>query len=149
METGTTKQKITLAFINDKSPILDIIYNDLTNSGMQIVFRSESIESGLSNLYALKEPPDVCIIDLDFYDKQILEQLKNLRLEYPTIKLIAHSDIDGEKAVMPLLDIGFAGYLLIGSDTDDFKKAIEGVFSGKRYFSVGISIIAKEYLKKL
>lgn len=94
METGTTNQKITLAFINDKSPILDVICNDLIASEFEILFRSESIENGLSQLSALNKLPRVCIIDLDFYDKNVLAQLQELRAQYPTIKLIAHSDID-------------------------------------------------------
>ncbi|HTO17407.1 MAG TPA: hypothetical protein VLZ83_16700 [Edaphocola sp.] len=145
METVTTQQRITLAFINDKSPILDVICKDLANSGIDILFRSENIESGLSKLSVLTIFPEVCIIDLDFFDKNVLAQLQELRTQYPTIKLIAHSDIDAEKAVKPLLEIGFAGYLLIGSDADDFKNAIDGVSNGGRYFSVGVAEIAQEY----
>ncbi|ANI90743.1 histidine kinase [Arachidicoccus ginsenosidimutans] len=145
METGTVQQKITLAFINDKSPILDAICDNLTHSGMKVLFRSENIENGLSQLSALKEYPEICVIDLDFYDKNVLTQLQKLITQYPTIKLIAHSDIDDEKVGRALLDIGVAAYLLIGSDTDDFKKAIEGVSSGGRYFSVGVSKIVQEY----
>src|SRR5690606_30107851 len=110
-----------------------------------VLFRSENIEDGLSQLSALKTLPNVCIIDLDFYDKNVLAQLQKLRTQYPTIKLIAHSDIDAEKAVKPLLEIGFDSYLLIGSDAEDFRKAIETVSNGKRYFSVGVVEIAQEY----
>ncbi|PZP40754.1 MAG: histidine kinase [Pseudopedobacter saltans] len=124
METGTTQQKITLAFINDKSLILDLTCNDLVASGIDVSFRSESIEAGLSQLSTLKELPKVCIIDLDFYDKNVLTELQKLRTQYPTIKLIAHSDIDAEKVVKPLLRIGFSAYLLVGSDVGDFKNAI-------------------------
>ena len=145
METGTAKQKITLAFINDKSPILDLTHNELVASGVEVLFRSENIEDGLSQLSTLKELPEVCVIDLDFYDKIVLAQLQELRTKYPAINLIAHSDIDTEKAVKPLLEIGFAGYLFIGSDTNDFKKAIEGVSNGGKYFSVGVADIAQEY----
>ena len=126
-ETGTAQQKIILAFINDKSPILDLICNELISSGIEILFRSENIEDGLIKLSALNELPKICIIDLDFYDKNILSQLQKLRVLFPTIKLIAHSDVDTEKTIKALLKIGFAGYLLIGSDVEDFKKAIEGV----------------------
>ena len=125
METGTAQQRITLAFINDNSPILDLTCDNLVASGLEVLFRSENIEDGLSQLSALKELPKVCIIDLDFYNKNVLEQLQKLRTQYPTIKLIAHSDIDTDKTVKSLLEIGFAGYLLIGSDADDFRKAIE------------------------
>jgi len=130
METGTAQQKITLSFMNDKSPILDLICNDLVASGIEVLFRSENIEDGLSQLSALKELPTVCIIDLNFYDKNVLKQLQELRAKYPAIKLIAHSDIDEEKTVKSILENDFAGYLLIGSDPDDFKKAIESTFNG-------------------
>ncbi|WP_444660044.1 DNA-binding response regulator [Flavobacterium columnare] len=145
MKTGTAQQKNTLAFINDKSPILDLTCNDLVASGIEVLFRSENIKDGLSQLSALKTLPQVCVIDLDFYDKNILTQLQELRTQYPTIKLIVHSDIDAEETVKSILKIGFAGYLLIGSDADDFKKAIEVVISGGRYFSMGVAEIAKEY----
>ena len=130
METGTAQQKITLSFMNDKSPILDLICNDLVASGIEVLFRSENIEDGLSQLSTLKELPTVCIIDLDFYDKNVLKQLQEFIKKYPAIKLIAHSDIDEEETVKTILEIGFSRYLLIGSDVNDFKKAIESVSNG-------------------
>jgi len=130
METGTAQKKNTLAFINDKSPIIDVISRDLSTSGYEILFRLESIEDGLSQLSALKELPAACIIDLDFYDKNVLKQLQEFKTKYPSIKLIAHSDIDNEKIGKTLLDIGFSSYLLIGTDTDGFKKVIERVSNG-------------------
>ncbi len=129
METGTAQQKITLAFINDKSLILDFICKDLIASGTELLFRSESIEDGLSQLSSLNELPKICIIDLDFYDKNILVQLQGLRTQYPTIKLIAHSENDDKKVSKDLLDIGFSNYLLIGSDAEDFRKVIEAVIN--------------------
>ena len=130
METGTAQQKITLAFINEKSPILDLICDGLTASGFEITFRSETVEDGLFHLVSLKELPRVCIIDLDFYSKHTLSQLQKLRLEYPTIKLLSHSDIDNEKVGKALLDIGFSSCLLVGSDVDDFKRAIDKAVNG-------------------
>ncbi|MCT1526818.1 DNA-binding response regulator, partial [Sphingobacterium hotanense] len=125
--TGTAQQQITLAFINDKSPILDLISNQLTASGFKPLFRSENIEEGLLQLSLLTELPQTCIIDLDFYDKNILVQLQEFKTKYPSIKLIAHSDIDNEKVAKKLLDIGFSSYLLIGSDVDNFRKAIKTI----------------------
>jgi len=145
MKTGTSQQKITLAFINDKSPILDLICKDLIASGTEVLFRSESIEYGLSQLCSLNELPKICIIDLDFYDKNVLVELQELRTQYPAIKLIAHSEKESEQAIKPLLEMGVESYLLIGSDTYDFKNAIEGVSNGKRYFSLGVAVIAEEY----
>ena len=130
METGTTQQKTILAFINDRSPIIDTISKDLLASGFEIVFKSENIENGIAQLSELKSLPQVCIIELDFYDKNVLEQLQGFKSQYPSIKLIAHSDIDEEEIVKYVLKIGFDGYLLVGSDADDFKKTIDKAVNG-------------------
>lgn len=146
MDTVKSLKPTDIAFINDKSPIIDLITKDLITSGIGVLFRSENIEDGLSQLSALKTLPKVCIIDLDFYNTNVLAQLQELRTKYPTLQLIAHSDKDTEKAIKPLLEIGFEAYLLIGSDADDFEKAIESVRNGKRYFSMGAAKIAQKYL---
>lgn len=143
---ANTIEPISIAFINDKSPIIDIICNSIVVSGIDILFRSESIEGGLSQLSALEKLPKVCIVDLDFSDSNVLVQLQELRAKYPTLKLIAHSDDDSEQIVTSLLEIGIDGYLLIGVDAEDLQRAIEGVISGKKYFSTGISKIAREYI---
>lgn len=130
MDTEKETKQIIIAFINDKSPIVDAISKDLLTSGIEILFKSENIEEGITQLSDLKKLPTVCIIDLDFYDKNVLKQLQELRTKYPALKLIAHSDIDEEKTIKIILAIGFSGYLLIGSDADDFKKAIESVSNG-------------------
>ena len=127
METVNNLDQTSIAFINDKSPILDLTNNDLVASGINVLFRSENIEDGLSQLSALKDLPTVCIIDINFYDKNVLKQLQELRAKYPALKLIAHSDIDEEETIKIILAIGFASYLLIGSDADDLKKAIDPI----------------------
>ncbi len=125
MDTGTAQGKITTAFINDKNPLLDIIYQDLIASGVDVLFRSEDVEDGLSKLSALKQPLQVCIIDVDFESKKVLKQLHKLKSKYPNTKLIAHSDIDTEETISTLSSIGFDSYLLLGSDIYDFRRAIE------------------------
>ena len=129
MDTERKTKHLSIAFINDKSPILYTLSRDLLTSGFEILFKSENIEDGTTQLSELKSLPQVCIVDLDFYDKNILAQLHSLKSQYPSVKLIAHSDIDDEKVGKALLDIGFASYLLVGSDVDDFKRAIEVVFN--------------------
>ncbi|KKX46917.1 hypothetical protein [Sphingobacterium sp. IITKGP-BTPF85] len=56
-----------------------------------------------------------------------MKQLGELRNQYPTLKLIAHSDTDDEKIIKKLWKLGFSKYVLIGND---MKKAIDGVVNG-------------------
>ena len=127
MDTEKETKQISIAFINDKSPIVDAISKDLLTYGFEILFKLESIEDGIAQLSELKTLPQACIIVLDFYEKNILKQLQELRTKYPALKLIAHSDIDEEETIKIILAIGFASYLLIGSDADDLKKAIDPI----------------------
>lgn len=66
---ANSTEQISVAFINDKSPIIDTISNNL--SGTNILFRSESIKDGLYQLSVLTEQSQVCIIDLDFSDNNV------------------------------------------------------------------------------
>lgn len=124
MDTDTKQDKVSIAFINDKSPIIDKICTDLLSAKFEILFQTENIENAISELEVIKKLPEICIIDLDFYDKSILKQLQKLRNLYPTIQLIAHSDIDDKKIAKDIIDIGFLSYFLLGTDIDDLKKAL-------------------------
>ncbi|MDM1554248.1 response regulator transcription factor [Chryseobacterium sp. POL2] len=127
MDTGNKTPKNSIAFINDKSPLIDIACNDLIASGIEILFRSENVQDGLSQLSALSKLPKAIIIDLKFHDNNVLAQLRELKAKYPSIGLIAYGDGDTDETVQALMEIGIKSYLLIGSDTDDFKRAIEKV----------------------
>lgn len=120
METKNIS-RITTAFINDKSPVMDLIHDDLVASGVDVVFRSDNVADGNNQLSSLTTLPNICIIDLDFSDKDIMKQIRELRSQYPTLKLIAHSDMDDKKIIRELAELGFSKYVLIGSD---MKKAI-------------------------
>lgn len=126
METKNIN-RITTAFINDRNPVMDLIHDDLVSSGIDVIFRSDSVTDGNNQLLALKSLPNICIIDLDFSDKGIIKQLRELRSQYPTLKLIAHSDMDDEKIIRELAELGFSKYVLIGTD---MKKAIDSVVNG-------------------
>src|SRR5690606_34292861 len=89
--------------------------------------------------------PKFVLLILIFRIARYWHSSTNIRAKCPNLKLIAHSDDDSEQVVIPLLKIGFSGYLLIGSDTNHFKNAIEGICNGKKNFSVGILGIAREY----
>lgn len=118
---------IRVAFINDKSPLIDLICNDLMASGIEVLFRSENVQDGLSQLSALTELPKALIIDLKFHNRNVLAQLRELKATYPSIELIAYGDSDADETVQALTEIGIKSYLLIGSDADDFKRTIERV----------------------
>lgn len=117
---------IQVAFINDKSPLTDIICNNLIALGIAVLFRSENIQDGLTQLSALTELPKAIIIDLNFDDKNVLAQVRELKTKYPSIRLIGYGDIDDtDDVVQALMEVGIKSYLPIGSDAGDFKRVVE------------------------
>ena len=128
----TAEQKILIVMegLRAETSVAELCRKHSIAQSQFYAWNKEFMEDGLSQLSALKELPAACIIDLDFYDKNVLKQLQEFKTKYPSIKLIAHSDIDNEKIGKTLLDIGFSSYLLIGTDTDGFKKVIERVSNG-------------------
>ena len=76
----------------------------------------------------MTELPKAIIIDLNFEDKNVLAQVRELKAKYPSIRLIGYGDIDDtDETVQALTEIGIKSYLPIGSDADDFKRVIEKV----------------------
>ncbi|HWK58349.1 MAG TPA: hypothetical protein VNQ80_13480 [Parapedobacter sp.] len=125
METKNIN-RITAAFINDKSPVMDLIHDDLVSLGIEVVFRSYNITDGNNQFSTLKSLPTICIIDLDFSNKDIINQLQELKNQHPTLKLIAHSDMDDKKIIKELSELGFSKYVLIGND---MKKVINSILN--------------------
>jgi len=148
MDTVKNPRFPDIAFINDPSPILDKISDDLVASGFEVLFYSKNFKEAFSQLSVMDRLPKICIIGLNFNSERVLTDLQELKSQYPDIRLIAHSDIDAKRTVTSLLAIGIDGYLLIGSDVKDFKKAISGVLNNKKYFSAGVSEIVRGFFGK-
>src|SRR5699024_6722773 len=147
MDTVENTQPSGIAFINDPSPILDKINDDLIASGFEIPFHSKNFQEAFSQLSVMDRLPKICIIDLNFNNERVLADLQELKSKYPDIRLIAHSDTDTKRTVASLVGIGIDGYLLMGSDVKESKIAISGVLNNKKYFSAGVSEISRKYFE--
>lgn len=53
METKNIN-RITTAFINDRSPVMDLMHDDLVSSGVDIVFRSDNVVDGKNSTVSIK-----------------------------------------------------------------------------------------------
>ena len=81
METIKTA-KNSPALINDKA-LFWISSAKTLLLQVEILSRSENVDDGLLQLSALQEPPEVCIIDLDFNNENLLAQLMVFKIEVP------------------------------------------------------------------
>ncbi len=140
--------KGAIGFVNDGSLLTEMISKDLVNSGSDILFQAANVHYGSQRMLLTNPLPEYVIFDVDFNDNEVLDLVAKLKMVYPKIRFIAHTSIDDIVLVDILLGIGFDGYLLWGSNTDDFKNAFKAIANGKKYLSAGIDHANLDYFQK-
>jgi len=143
------EQIIRVAIIDDHEMLRSGISQFLDSFGFALIFE---VENGLLALEKIERShlmPDVCIVDINMPVMNGFELTEILSKKYPAIKIVALSVNDDENDVLKMLKCGADGYVLKGADPDELKKAIEVVYNGGRYFSIGISKIAEDYFRDI
>ena len=77
--------------------------------------------------------PDVVVMDVAMKDMNGIEATRQIRAEYPGVKVIALSSHSDSRYVSAILDAGACGYLLKANAYDDLRRALEATHQGKIY----------------
>ncbi len=88
----------------------------------------EALEEGLTQIV-----PDVLLLDIQMPGKSGIELAGIINKKYPTVKIIALTNIDILIQVKKMLQQGCMGYLLKDTSPDTLLLAIETVYSGKQF----------------
>ncbi len=94
--------------------------------------------------------PDVVVMDISMPELNGIEATQQIMENYSSTKVIILSMHSSKRHVMRALKAGARGYLLKESAGQEVVKAVNAVYSGKRYMSQRITdlIIDSSYLKK-
>lgn len=92
--------------------------------------------------------PNVLIISIYKSDKNALELVKKIGLEYPRIKILMMSMEFDEDIVFRTLKAGAKGYITNNSDRQELYNAIHHLRNGYDYYTKPITdILVKSYIK--
>jgi two-component system, NarL family, response regulator LiaR len=80
---------------------------------------------------ALKERPDVVIMDFAMPELNGIEATRQIKAVAPSIKILVLTAYDSEQYVFAFLEAGAAGYLLKDVNVDELVKAIRAVHAGE------------------
>jgi DNA-binding NarL/FixJ family response regulator len=83
---------------------------------------------------AMKEKPDVILMDIDMPVMGGIEATRLLTEQFPNIGIVAFSMSAERSKVREMISAGARGYLLKSSDKADLRTAIKTVHAGSRYF---------------
>jgi DNA-binding NarL/FixJ family response regulator len=94
----------------------------------------------LGNLLRILKP-DVVMVDAQVRDERGVDIIRQIRLEYPCIKLIAFSMDEQESTIIEMVQAGVSAYLLKDCTDQELCDAIRVAMTGGKYFSPSVSEI--------
>lgn len=109
---------------------------------------SLTAENGIDLIDKLvNNQPDVILLDIRMPKMGGVEAASKVVKDYPSIKVIAHTQYDSELNIMELYELGARGFLAKGCDPAELIKAIKIVNGGGNYVTDNTIAIFKKYLK--
>ena len=102
----------------------------------KVVGEAESEDAAFNQ--AVKEKPDLVILDLTLTEGHGLSLLRRLRERFPSIKLLVYSGHPERVYAGPALQSGADGYVMKNRDIGDLMDAVTRVLSGNRSFSTEV-----------
>jgi two-component system invasion response regulator UvrY len=87
----------------------------------------------LKAMEALKEPADVCLLDVNMPEMNGYDTLLALRKSYPRMRFLVLTQLEHEFIIVRMLKAGASGYMLKTVEPSELKIAIKGVMEHAYY----------------
>ena len=127
-------RKYSVLLADDHAIVRSGIRNAIENLP-HIIVRGEA-SSGPTLVNALKEiKPDILLIDVTMPDFEPITAIREIRKEYPEMKILVISAYDDDVYVQGLLAAGVNGYHLKDQPLQDLNLALERIINGERWIS--------------
>jgi DNA-binding NarL/FixJ family response regulator len=115
--------------IADDHPLVrDGVRDALTRSGVDVC--AEAVDAGGAVRAALRERPDVCLLDIEMPGNGIVAA-REISRRLPEAAVVMLTVSDDEVDLLAAVRAGAVGYLLKDSDPDRLAFALRGVVSGE------------------
>lgn len=131
--------KINVLLTDDHQIIIDGL-KSLLNNQDRITVAAEAVNGreALRILGILSI--DVALMDIDMPVMNGIDALKEIRKQYPKVKVIVLSMHNEAGMIKSLIDLGANGYLLKSCSQDELVDAIQKVAAGQPYFSTDVTL---------
>lgn len=130
---------INVLLTDDHQIIIDGLKSLLNNQDdIQVVAEANNGREALRILGLISI--DVLLMDIDMPVMNGIDALKEIRKNYPNVRVIILSMHNEAGMIKSLIDIGANGYLLKSCTQDELVEAIKKVASGQSYFSSDVTL---------
>lgn len=125
---------IRVGIADDHLMVRKGIMSMLDNSDrFSVVAEGSNGQELIDAIALLKQPPDVCLLDINMPVLNGYDTLKALKSKYTDMKYLVLSMLDHEYVIIKMLRLGANGFLLKEDDPADLKRAIETVYEKDFY----------------
>lgn len=129
---------IKIAIADDHEIFRDGFKLLLKNQGeLELVGEAENGKELLE--VALKQQPDIVIIDIKMPEMDGIEACKQIRKRFPEMKVIALSMFNDDNLIVDMLEAGAKGYLLKNTNKNELLQAAKAVYEGNTYYCMATS----------
>lgn len=112
----------------------------------EIVAKSQSAEEAIPLLN--HTPCDLIFMDIGLgQNMNGISATKKIKEHYPQLKIIALTMFEEKKIIGKMMRAGADGYLIKNADSEEIKKAVFNVMSGKKYLHESINQGLENYLQ--
>lgn len=133
-------QTINIAIIDDHSLFRSGLASLLGEfSELHVLFQAKNgieLQQLITQYFPL---PDVVLMDINMPEMDGYQATKWLKSTYPTVRIVALSMLDDEKAVIGMLRSGATGYILKDARPSELLQAIQSVHQKGLYLNEMIS----------
>lgn len=105
-----------------------------------VVVQASNGQELMQKFTLLREVPEIMLVDVNMPLMDGIETTKWLTSNYPSIKLVALSVNEEDKAIIGMIKAGCCAYLLKSTHPNELEKALEEIYQ-KGYYNADISNI--------
>ena len=132
-------QKIKVLVVDDHPMVLEGMRSMLLQ--IPFVHLMGTATGALEVLELIKKDlPDILITDINMPELSGIDLTAKLRVEFPTVKVIAMSTFKERSYISQMIQTGASGYLVKTASKEEIEEAILSVHEGKLYMSLDINL---------
>jgi DNA-binding NarL/FixJ family response regulator len=137
---------IRVSVLDDDEDFRELLSSLLNKSqGFKCVSTYQNIDEALKNIE--NDLPDILLLDIGIPGKSGIEILKEIKITFPTIKVMMLTVYSDSEKIFQSLRGGATGYLLKKSPTNKLLEAIREAYDGGAPFSGEVARKVLEYFQ--
>jgi DNA-binding NarL/FixJ family response regulator len=123
------EKPVTIVLIEDEDLVRASVRQILEEHGFAVRGEAAGAAAGIET--ALRERPQICLVDIELHDGDGIEVARRVYREMPETAVVIFSGSSRQEDLLDAIRAGAAGYLLKDMDPDRLAHALRGVVDGE------------------